>query len=189
MQKLEYVGDKSFVTTNGISFSTSTDRFLYINELVSLVRVLSFDKITHTVNLKEYLPKSSDESLEYALKVINKKELHRRESEYKVHLYNEIAKVKKMDFDKYTKSSYIYNLEFLFDDRVQRKFNKIIYHLLIAKLAELFVDKELKELEIPLTKSTFHILKSLINELRKVYLSGLTLSSNINKKTLTLKAK
>ena len=165
MITLNYVGNKPIISPNGISFEGKEDKFKFIEPAAWILKLLlEFDKTSteakispkKRMNEKEIFEiiKNSIKNIERIHKESIEKYLKKLEEEQKT--IDEIPFLKDKE-----KEAFKNNLSIMKEYRTKRAGNKIIYEMMIKKIKELIIKKEIKVLKTPSSKSFLHVMESI----------------------------
>ncbi len=165
MIKLSYAGNKPIISPNGISFEGKEDKFEFIEPAAQILKLLlEFNenqkegKISHAkkMDTKEILKliQSSINNIENIQESSLNRYLKKLDKENET--VDEIPFLKKSEKEIFKK-----NLSLMREYRIKRAGNKIIYEILIQKIKELIIKKEIKRIKLPFSKRFLHVAESI----------------------------
>jgi hypothetical protein len=166
--KLRYIGSKLYVSHTGVNFGTSIDKYNYLQEVILLLDgVRNVDSNIYKQQVSTVLTISDDEIL---AKIISsdetKKEIETRMEYYNKKLNSESSDIDRLPLNELEKSAFKENLQFTKDDRLQRFFNKSVYHIAIGEICKAIFEKKIRVIQVPYTPDFNHIVYSIRNTLR-----------------------
>lgn len=182
MIRLEFKGDKPFISPKGVRFiKGKPDKYIYIPSAVKLYLLMHDESNWHGNKLEFEYPKQmmNDEQM---LEVITKKnsklliqveerlkEREKREDE----LIEQIWQSK--HYDEKEKEVFVGNLKLMRSYLLQRNCNKILYHMLVKNIVDVIIKREIIQIKTPPSRSFYHLMDSIRSEL-----IGKKLSSCVN---------
>jgi hypothetical protein len=166
--KLRYIGSKLNVSHKGVSFGTSIDKYNYLQEVILLLDgVKNVDNHMYKQQVSTVLNITDEEIYN---KIISndkkKKELDQRMAYYKKKLESEHEDVQRLPLNELEKDAFISNLDFTKEDRLQRAFNKSVYHIAMDEICKTIFAKKIRVIQTPYTPDFNHIMYSIRNTLR-----------------------
>jgi len=182
MIRLEYAGPKPIISARGIEFITGKpDKYIYIPSAVKLFLLLSDQSNWHGNQLSYDFPNDMLSDAEMLDAITGQDEAIIAQVEARMEAYN--MKLEKecdevgtlIQFSEFEQRSYLGNLKAIMAYRKQRACNKMLYHVLISRIVQEIIDKEIDSLDAPPFRSFLHILDSIKGEL-----IGKRVSSNIH---------
>jgi hypothetical protein len=167
IDKLKYIGSKLYVSHKGISFGTSIDKYNYLQEIVLILDAIRAVEDSYKVQVSTVLNITDDEILSKVVTTDKaKKELEERMSYYKKKIESEAKDVDRLQLSDIEKSVFKENLRLTADDRLQRAFNKSIYHIALNEICRIIFAKKIRVIKTPYTPDFNHIIYSIRNTLR-----------------------
>lgn len=172
MIKLEFTGDKPFISPKGVQFvNGKPDKYIYIPSAVKLYQLvkdpsnwhgnhLEFDypkQMLHDAQMLEVITKNDTKLIE---KVEGRLEEYDRRNEELI----EQIRVSPQ-FGEYEREVFIKNIQAMHPYKRQRECNKILYHLLIKSIVAEIMKKEINIIETPPTRAFYHLVDSIRGEL------------------------
>jgi len=172
MIKLEFTGDKPFISAKGVRFvKGKPDKYIYIPSAVKLYQLVKDPANWHGNHLEFDYPKQMLHDAQM-LEVITKNDaklIENVEGQLAAYdsrtdeLIEQIAV--SPQFDERERDAYINNIKLMRPYKRQRACNKILYHLLIKSIVAEIMKKEINVIETPPTKAFYHLIDSIKGEL------------------------
>lgn len=168
--RLKYVGNKILVSEKGVSYGGSVDKYNYLKEVVLILecaRDLSTD--TSVLSVSKVLGMSDTDILTTIIKTEKQITLlNQRMEYYQKKLENEEDGVDRLVMSEADKYAFKENLRITREDRKQRAFNKIVYHIAIEGIVNIIFKKQAKTLELPYSNNFNHISYSIVNKVQAI---------------------
>lgn len=172
MIKLEFTGDKPFISAKGVRFvKGKPDKYIYIPSAVKLYQLmkdpanwhgnkLAFDypkQMLHDAQMLEVITTNDDKLIQGVREQLANYDSRSEE------LIEQITV--SPQFDEREREVYINNIKLMQPYRRQRACNKILYHMLIKSIVKEIMKKEIQVIETPPTKAFYHLIDSIKGEL------------------------
>ena len=186
--KVEYAGKKPVINEKGVFFKEGKeDKFIYLTFAIDILNALNHSYENKKVYSSEINHKdlSPNEILDIILKFHPKLEetMNKEIDSYLIHLDKEENEMKERhSLTQIEKETYIANLKFMRDYKIQRAKNKIFYFHCIETIVELILEHKIKEIETPFNERFWHILQTIEGNLSKH-----RISSNLTELNLKIK--
>lgn len=186
--KVEYAGKKPVINEKGVFFKEGKeDKFIYLTFAIDILNALNHSYENKKVYSSEINHKdlSPNEILDILLKFHPKLEetMNKEIDSYLIHLDKEENEIKERNsLCDIEKDTYISNLKFMRDYKIQRAKNKIFYFHCIETIVELILEHKIKEIETPFNERFWHILQTIEGNLSKH-----RISSNLTEENLKIK--
>ncbi len=163
--KLVFCGNKLNVDQFGYHFGGSQDKYLFLKYLVGIMKVLrKLEATKASIDLKEVADMRDEDILKFIVDTSVKETLlEQRVQRFKEKLEKEMEIVEGMNLTDLEKNIYINNLKLSADYRLQRAFNKSVYHIGVDEVVANVIRKDVISIKTPFIPQYFHLLGSLKN--------------------------
>lgn len=172
MIKLEFTGDKPFISPKGVQFvKGKPDKYIYIPSAVKLYQLvkdpanwhgnhLEFDypkQMLHDAQMLEVITKNDAKLIEKVERILEEYDRRNEELIEQIRLSPQ--------YDEREREIFINNIKAMHPYKRQRECNKILYHLLIKSIVGEIMKKEINVIETPPTRAFYHLIDSIKGEL------------------------
>ncbi len=164
--KLAYVGDKPTISPNGIYFNHSKpDKYIYLQAISHVVHTLldlkDKDDVVEYFNLNQKF--NDAQILELLYRVVPEFDdiFQTHIDEYVAHLKSEEEEVSHSALSDTEKEILENNYHLMFDYRIQRATNKLVYENLVNGAVKIILDKKVAKIKAIFTREFFHVFQSL----------------------------
>jgi len=173
--KISYIGDKPTISTNGIYFNHSKpDKYIYLQSITHILNILNnVTTTTHSKKIKEFnlsqklsdsqildsLYKVSPDFNEFYTENIDSYERKIKGEEEEIRDNSALSELDKEILQN--------NYNLIFDYRIQRAKNKLVYEAMINGAVKIIKDKRISLIKSLFTREFFHILQSLKTTLER----------------------
>jgi len=172
--KISYIGDKPTISTNGIYFNHSKpDKYIYLQSITHILNVLQNITETQSKKIKEFnlSQKLSDSQiLDSLYKVFPEfNEFYSQNIDsYERKIKAEEEEIKdNSSLSELDREILQNNYNLIFDYRIQRAKNKLVYESMINGAVKIIKEKRISLIKSLFTREFFHILQSIKTTLER----------------------
>ena len=168
MIQLKLAGEQLMISPSGVSFLKGReDRYLYLPSAFKLYKLLFENEHWKGHHLElDYPPHMpTDEDMLNTIIGDNKslyQTIEQKQDLYSRHIDIEVDNVmENTALELKDREAFANNLRVMKPYRLQRNLNKILYHMLIEKIAGVVYHKNIERIEVPPTRNFLHVLQSM----------------------------
>ena len=167
MSKVEYVGPRVEISNHGMTYEfAKEDKYIYLWVALQILIDIDTDSdkhssCSHTYNTSKFNEKDLHDILKREEENIEVRIKEERE-EYEEKKLHEIEHIRHIPYlTELDKAIWIRNTEIMQEYRIQRAVNKMYYVHIVKNIVQIFIDKRIKQIQVPFNKKFFHVLNTI----------------------------